>query len=347
VVARIRVETRKAAVAVLVETQIGAGEPPESRLREMFQALGDSARLESLVYETRAAAHAARQRIEQGATFAAEARGAVMAQTYARPDAAPPFMRGQLDPALGDLLFASPAGKLVGPVELKNGWGVARAIKLERGTDAEFAAARPGLAKRAKELGRDEAVKHVVAQLRAKSGVTLDEAFLRGLRGKEATPQQLEHVVATVNGQPMRYAEVFPFIVALDGHMAGPNVKIQFAWRRVDAILLEDLAIERHLDAAPEVKARQPEFERIALADGAARRICATTPPPGEDEIQDYYRRNARAFGRPFEAVLPQAVAGAREEKCAKAAGTRIAELRKKASISVDRAALGRAVASR
>ena len=348
VLARIDRDRRRAAMESLVEKELAPhSDPPESTLREMFQTLNDGLVFESATFETREAADAARQRIEKGSTLVAEARTAVMSRVPPDPEAAQVVMRGQLDATLADALFAAGAGKLAGPVQLPVGWAIARAVRMERGTEEAYRSRRDALVKRARALGKADAVRHISAQLRAKSGVTLDEAFLRALHGSDATPQQLDHVVANVRGYPLRYAEVYAQLAQLgtDGHMAGPNVKVQFAWQRVDALLLENLALERHHDAAPEVKARDAEFERGALAAAAAERIQAAAPPPSEGEIEAFYRRNADAFGKKFEAVLPAAAAGARNEKRARALVGRVTELRSKASVSVDQKALARAFA--
>lgn len=348
VLERIRAETAAAAAAAMLRKDFAErADPPEARLREMFESVSDAAAFESLTFDGREAALAARERIAKGSTLAAEAPRAVMAQLHPKPEAAPAVVRGQLDPALAKALFAAQPGTLVGPVELRLGWGLARALRIHRGTEQEFAARRAALAERAREQARTERVRHVAAGLRAKSGVQLDEPFLRSLRGAEATPAQLDHAVATVNGRPVRYREVHARLAAFgaDGHMAGPGVKIQLAWQRVDSVLLEELAVERGHDRDPEVAALRPELERVALAEGAAIRIQEGVPAPTNREVKQFYERNRKAFGRPLEEVRAAATAGAREEKRGRALEARIAELRGQASVSIDGEALARAAA--
>lgn len=340
---RTRAERRRASVQLLVQKEFTQNTPPsESTVREMFQSLADSVAFESLTFDSRESAQAARERIGKGSTFAAEARTAVTSQLYPAPAAAPAFMRGQLEPALAKELFSAPAGQVIGPVEMKVGWVLARPLKTEKGGEAAFAAQRDSLVKRAKDLSTKEGLKHIFTQLRAKAAVKLDEAFLQALRGLDASAQQLEHVIATVHGAPVRYGEVHALLLRLggDGHMAGPTVRIQLAWQRIDDVLLEDLAIERGYDKAQEIVAREPEFERAGLAVAASERIQASAPPPTEDEIAAFYRRNADAFGQKFEAVLPAAAAGARNEKRVRTLAARVAELRKRASVSVDQKVL-------
>jgi hypothetical protein len=346
---RIRAETASAATELLFEKDFAVRtEPPEARLREMFSSVADAIAYESLTFDGREAALAARDRIAKGSSLAAEAPRAVMSQLYPSAEAAPLVVRGQLDPALAKELFSSPPGTVVGPVELRVGVALARALRISRGTEQDYAARRPALVERARQQANKERLSHVQAQLRAQADVKLDEAFLKGLRGSQATPAELDHVIATVKGRPVRYREVQARLAGFgaDGHLAGPGVRIQLAWQRVDAVLLEQLAVERGFDRAPEVAARRAEIERVALAEGAALRIQESAAPPTDREIEQFYQRNAQAFGRPFKEARAAAAAGARDEKRFRTLEARVAELRRKAVISVDQEALARATAS-
>ena len=81
-------------------------------------------------------------------------------------------------------------------------------------------------------------------------------------------------------------------------------------------------------DITPEATAD----DGIPVIDGA--------PAPSEEEIADFYRANAAAFGRPFAEVLPAVAARAADKKRAAALETRLKELRRSASVTIDRAVL-------
>lgn len=341
--ARVQAELRAAAARALIEDVASRGEVPEATLREMFHGQTDLASCDVLYFETREAAAASAERLRKGLDFVKEAPLAVVARVYPKPADAPPLMRAEMDPALAAALFASAPNQLVGPVETRNGFAVARLHRKEVGTEEQFKARRPALAAHARKRLASEARKHLGEQLRGKSGVTIDEPFLRGLDGLQATPQQLDHVIATVAGAPVRYRDVYPSLRALGGgHMAGPGVKVAFAWEVVEARLIEQAAVERGFLGAPAVVARRPELERAALAAAAVARIQGGAPAPTEDEIEAYHARNKRTLGKDLARALPAAAAGAAAEKKAAAVNRRLGELRAGASIAIDRDAVAR-----
>jgi hypothetical protein len=331
----------RAAAAVAFLDDIGArAQVDDARLRASFHQTSDFASFDALHYETRADADAALKRIRAGATFAQEAPRAVIARVHPNPAAAPPSMRGETDAGFGPVFGAKP-GELVGPLQMANGWAIARLIRKEIGDEAQFAARRPALLRSTRKAIQAEARRHLAEQLSAKTPVQIDESFLGSLDGTSATDRQLDHVIATVKGRPLRYRDIHPTvlaIVAASRHAAGAGVKVSVARQAVQDRLIEDAAFERGFGTAPPVAAQRPEIERTALAAAAAARIQAAAPAPSEKEIESYYERNRAAFGRRFAEVLPAAAAGAAAEKRRAALGARIDALRKKASVSVDAA---------
>jgi hypothetical protein len=258
-------------------------------------------------------------------------------------------MRGEIFPALASALFEAAPGSPVGPVPLTEGFGVARLLRKVVGADAEFEARRSSLAAYARKQVAGRMKGHVIAQLRETSKVTLDEAFLRSIDELEPTDQELQHVIATVAGRPLRYGDILDGVRAIranGGHM-GPSLRIAVASQEVDSRLLQQVAAERGFLNAPEVVAARADHEQAAVGYAALMSIMDSAPPPTERDIADYFQRNAEAFGRPFAQVLPRAAIGAaREKRQAKAVQT-MAALRKKASISIDRGALERAARPR
>lgn len=343
---RVDSELRAAAAVAMVEKEIGArAGANEARLRQSFHATADFVAYDLVVFDSRERAAAALRNIRLGSALEAESRGALVARFQPSAAAASPTLRAQIEAPLADELFRAQPGTVIGPVELATGFALARPLRKEIGTEAEFAARRPSLERYARAQLTSQARQHLAAQLRAKANVKLDEAFLRSVPTGGATAQQLEHVIATVDGRPLPYRDVEASLRALgagSGHLASPGVRIAVALQLVEARLLEDLAVQRGFDRAPEVKARRTEIERAALAAAAAERIRRSTTAPGEDEIRDCYDRNAAGYGRPFEQVLPQVAARAAAEKQEAAVGRRIGALRQGARISVDRAALSR-----
>jgi hypothetical protein len=347
VVARIELERRRAAADALVEKEVGAVNPDDALLREMFHSTADFVSYDALTFEKRDAAEAASRRLVSGAAKPEEeARRADVSRIHPDKEKALPSMRAQLERPLADALFSAALSSWAGPVQVSTGFAVVRPLRREVGTDAAFREKRPALVERARKQLAAQMRKHLVAQLRAAAEVTLDEQFLRSLQGTNATPAQLEHAFATVNGHPLRYRDIYPSVLTLaasiGGHASGPALKRQLASQAVDDRVLEDVAIARGLGDSPHVTARLPEIRAAALAQAAAAAIAAATPAPGEDEIQAFYERNAGRYGRPFAEVLPDVAARAASEKRAEAVRARVEKLRKTAAVSVDRGALTR-----
>jgi len=188
-----------------------------------------------------------------------------------------------------------------------------------------------------------------VARRRATVVVTVDEPFLAATRGTEATPAQLDHPVAMVDGAPIKYRDLLTALARLGsagGHGgASLAMKQQLLGALIDERLLQDLAMERGPDRFPAVVARRADIQRAALAQATAQRILDTGPAPSEAEIEGFYRENAAAFGRPFDQVLPEVAARAADRKHVAALQARLRELRQAATVTIDRSALG-AVAS-
>ncbi len=344
VTAAIERSIRGAAATAFMEDVSARAEIPEAKLRTSFHLIADFASLDVLYYGSRADAEASRKRMRSASDFANEAPRAVVASVNAKPEQAPPVMRGQLDPAFGVVFEARP-GEIVGPFETSNGWALARLIRKEIGSEADFAARRTALLRNVRDQIKGEMRQHLAQQLRAKATVQVDEKFLRSVPVASATPQQLEHVIATVNGRPIRYRDIQPSVIAISAgvpHSSG-GLSVSIASQAVDARLIEDAAMERGFARSPTVTSVRPEIQREALASAAAARIQSSAPPPTEREIESFYERNRKSFGKPFREVLPAAAAGAAAEKRAAALTARLQALRAKASISIDAAVLQKA----
>ncbi len=340
VAAAVDAEIRHVASVALVEFHVARREPDEAELRRSFHATADFVAFEFLAYASEQEARAARQRVDRGSSLAEEAPRAVVARLYPSAAEAPQAMRAQLPGPVASAVFSAPVGEVVGPVEGDKGWMIARVLAREIGSEPDYASRRPSLVEAFQKQVRSATRAHLAQQLRAKNGVALDEAFLKGLQGPAPTEAQLRHVLATVSGKPVTYADVYPRIAAMGGqasHLASPAVRVQLANAVVDDRVLEAFAIERGFDRKPEVVAQRPEIERNALGQALVARIQATVPRPGDREVEAYYRNNAARYGgRPLEKVRAPVEAAALDEKRHEAVQARVARLRAKASVWVE-----------
>jgi peptidyl-prolyl cis-trans isomerase C len=348
--ARFELLQRLEAGALFLRREIeGKISPSDQLLRETFHSTADSAAFEMLAFETSEQAAAALGRIRKGGSFAAEAPRAAHSQLQPHAEMAPLVIRAEMSPALAAALFGATPGSVVGPVELADGFGIVKLLRKNVGTEEEFARKREQLVAYAKIQLAERMKGHVLAQLRTDSKVTVDEAFLRSLPDGEPTAEQLDHVIATTGGGPIRYADLADDVRALSaarGHL-GPSLRVTLAWRLVDQRLLQDVAVARGLLKDPALVALQAEHREAAVGWAAAVRLMDSASAPTDREIGAFFERNAASFDQPLPKVRPQATAGAAREKRQAAFSSGVAALRQKAAISIDRDALARAAKAR
>lgn len=269
-------ERRRLAVDALLARL--APEPTDAQLRELFHLTADTAQLVILKVATEPEARAALERVKAGGDLGAEARRSPDRALAARGGDTGLVARAVLDPAIAKAAFGAEPGSLVGPIELQLGWAIARVVSRQVADESGFPARRDSIAAFAREQQRGHVRSMTVRQLKQKAGVTLDEAFLRtAAQAAPPTEEELEHVVANVNGEPVRFRDIHAALSRLtgpQGHGAGA-VRISFAWTEVERILLEQEALSKGLDQAPSVTVILPGIERYVLASSAAERIAA------------------------------------------------------------------------
>lgn len=279
--AQLASERRRLLAKAFVADTVSRSQLPEETLRSLYHQSGDSAKLVLVKLATREEATASLARVQKGGDLAAEAARGVDPALAATGGKTGLRTRGELDPALAEVVFRAPAGELVGPVQLKLGWGVARVIERTIADEAGFAARRDSIAAFAREQLTAETRRHLGAQLKAKAGVALDEAFLRALGNRsDATPDELDHVLAIVKTTPIRYREIQPAIAqasATSGHFAGPTVKISFAQTAIEEALLAAAGAEHGLESS--VAAAYARVERAVLARAAAIEVGSRAAP--------------------------------------------------------------------
>lgn len=272
-------QRRRLLTQALAEDLAAKAELTDEALRRLYHSSGDSIRLVLVKLGTREEAAAALARVKGGGDLAEEAKRSLDPTLAGRGGDTGPVTRAQLDPALAEEAFRAAAGALVGPVQLKLGWAIARVTERSIADEAGFAERREALASFARRSIAAEARRHLAEQLKARHGVQVDEAFLRSLGTRaDATPAELDHVIATVNGSPIRYRAIHPTIAQIAagvGHGAGPSAKISFARQAVEEQLLAAAAQERGLGASPVVARVLPGIERNVLASALVARLAA------------------------------------------------------------------------
>lgn len=295
VVAEVERERRRLAAQRLLEREIlPAASVDEASLRRLFHMGADTARLRLLVYASQAEAGAAAERLRGAPDFPREAPRAVNGASAPGGELGV-RARGQLDPSLAEAAFAAPIGAVLGPMKLELGWGVAQVQDRRVGDEAEFQAKRDSLRAFAEAQARALVKDHYLRRLREAARIQIDQAFLDGLGTRtEPTAQEAAHVLATVAGRPLRYADIVPQVERLSrgkmgGHLSGPRVKAEIASAEVDRLLLEEEAVRRGRAADPAVEAAVGRYRQMALgrALSAATRRKAR---PSEQDARAWYR---------------------------------------------------------
>lgn len=316
VVAAADAERRRRASARFVEKEIhGAVKIDEPMLREMFHETGDWALLHMIVLASKEEAQALFTRLEKGGDFAAEARHSLDPRGASRKGDLGTSSRGQIQKAVRDAAFSAPLGKLQGPVQLELGWGVWKVTERTIADDAGFQHKRTALRAFAEAQMRSQAKQHYVQQLRRAANVTPDEAFLRTTATRVDLPAaEAQKVVATINGRPLRYAQIASALHSAfggkeGGHFSGLSVKLELFWSIADEMLLEDAALKAGFDKDPTVAAGVASVERTALAAALAAKLRASAPAPTPAEVEAAYKAAAAQFKRPAQRTCSQLLA--------------------------------------
>ncbi len=303
-----------------VEREIAAPyQPSEEQLRELFHQREDLVKVMTLTYATEAEAAAALGRLKGGADFKAEAANSLVprAAASATGPGGGEVLRGQLDPALAAAVFSGPLETWLGPVALKLGFAVAKVSARSEGQEAHFKLRREAIARYARQRYAEEAKSHLVSKQRAKAGVVLDKAFIEAMGKRvEGTPAEMAHVLATVDGAPFTYGELALAVASFGGaagHMTGPTLKTQLAWREIDARLLAGLAVAKGLERDPAVQALVLRAERDILSAAARDQLAAAAR--SADERAALVKAAAQALRRGQaisidEAALARAASG-------------------------------------
>lgn len=252
--------------------------PGDDMLKELYHSSGDTVRLLLSRYGSEPEARAALARVKGGLDLREEAKSSIDPALARKGGDTGTTSRGGLDPALAAVAFRVDVGELFGPVELKLGWAIGRVLERAISDESGFAARREALAAFARRRIAEQTRQHLAQQIRAKHGVKLDESFLRSLGNRtDATPAELDHVIATVNGVALRYRAVHPGIAAVagaGGHLAGPGTKVALAERVLEERLLASAAVQRGLDKTPEVTSALAGLEWNVLASAYAARVA-------------------------------------------------------------------------
>jgi parvulin-like peptidyl-prolyl isomerase len=298
-------ERRRLAGEHLVTKELGAVQPTEAQLLDLYHASGDTVRLRQVLFLSEADARAALGRIAKGGDLAAEAKHSVDPRGRQGSGESGPRTRMDLPPALASLAFSAPLRQVQGPVALDVGFALFEVLERTPADEAGFPARRAALRAFAAAQFQKAARSHLVEQLRRKSGVQLDEAFLQRMGTRlDATPEEAAHVLARVGGRPLRYGEVLADVQALargqaGSHASGARIKVELARSRLERMLLEEEATSRGLGKLPEVEAAAWQHEQAVLAQALDARLRAAVPRPTAAEVEEYFRRHAAEYARP------------------------------------------------
>lgn len=332
--ARLEAERRHLAGQRLEEKELAGGvQVADAELRALFHATADSVKLEILLFDSEHTAAAAVARAGAAGDLQASAASAI------RSSRGEALIRAQVDPRLVERAFAAPIGQVQGPVEASLGWAVFKVLERRLGDEAGFQAQRASLVAHATKRQVAQARAHLVKQLVARSGVKLDEAFLDATpKGTEATPEQAARVIAVVAGRPLTYGDILPAVERINlsrGHKVSAAVKKQVAWQEIEDRLLEEAAMQRGHGDAPEVKARLPALEAVAVTQAYAAQLTAGLPAPTAKEVAAFFERRRAEFGGSLEQAAPQITAHLAAQRRSEAILAKVRELRGKTAVEI------------
>jgi peptidyl-prolyl cis-trans isomerase C len=291
-VAQIEKQRRRLAFDAQAADHAAKAQPRDEQLRELFHSGADSVRLVLVKVETEADARGVLERARKGGDLAAEARRGVDPRLAAAGGDTGEVVRAVLDPALAVEVFRAPVGSLVGPVELKLGWAVARVVSRTIADEAMFPSRREALAAFARERLAAQMRAHLAEQVLREARVTIDEAAIDALGGrKDLTAAELDRPVATAHGRPVPYRDVAHAVdriaSAARGHSVSTRAKVGAVRQELEARLLGEAALANGYGAAPGVVATLGGIERNILAGALAARLAGGPADAAHPKVRE------------------------------------------------------------
>ncbi|HET9554629.1 MAG TPA: peptidyl-prolyl cis-trans isomerase, partial [Anaeromyxobacteraceae bacterium] len=318
VLAEVDAQRRKLAAKHLVEKDLWpAAKVDEAWVRELYHSKADTLHLKAVTLMSEGDAKACLERLKKGAKLADEAQSSLEPRSKAGKGDLGTVARDELDPELAKAAFAAPLKTLSGPVKLTLGWAVFQVDERVIGDEKGFAERRAGLEQYLQSSARIQVRNHYLSQLEKEAGAQLDMKWIEGLGNALGTSaEQQAHVIATIWGKPLRYGDVLPEIFELSrgkegGHLSGPRVKLEVIHQRVADLLLQEAAVRRGHDKAPELAEALAPRRVDALARAYAVKLRAQAGAPSDADVEAEYKSNARLFVRPGHRTCSQILVAA------------------------------------
>jgi peptidyl-prolyl cis-trans isomerase C len=319
VVAEVDAARRKLAATRLVEKDLWpAAKVDEAWVRELYHSKADTVRIETVTLMSEGDAKACLERLKKGTKLSDEALNSLDPRSKASKGDLGTVSRDELDPELAKAAFAAPLKAFAGPVKLALGWAVFRVNERSIGDEKGFAERRAGLEQYLQQSARVQVRNHYLQQLEKEAGVQLDMKWVESLgNGLGTSAEEQAHVLATIWGKPLRYGDVLPEILELSrgmtgGHLSGPRVKLEVIHQRVADLLLQEAAVRRGHDKAPELAEALAPRRADALARAYALKLRSQATPPTDADIEAEYKASAKLFVRPGHRPCSQILVPAR-----------------------------------
>ncbi len=348
--ARVDAERRRLSVQQLLETEVYPSiRATDAEIEALYHLRADQVRISMAARSTRPEAEAALARLRAGGSLLDEAKESPDPLLQAKSGVLGWVARGELVPALSQAAFSAPFDTPVGPIPVPKGFAVIVVHERQIGSDSKMAAEVAELRQKAEVAKREPAVEQFLAKLRKQRHARVDSAFL-GRTGDrlDASPDDLEHVVATAGTLTVRYADVTgPLRQIGDGTAtarASAETKHRLSWTLLDRKLLEDVAGARGANSTPQVVRALRRFERRVLALAYVRKLGDAVPPPSDAEVEARYHARAGEPRAPAEnrASIAEQL---RRERAQSLIDARLAQLRAGARVVIDEAVLAEVVA--
>ncbi len=348
--ARVDAERRRLSVQQLLESEVYPSiRATDAEIEALYHLSADQVRISMTARSTRDEAEAVLARLRAGGSLIEEAKGSPDPLLQAKSGVLGWVQRGELVPALAQAAFSAPFDTPVGPIPVPKGFAVIVVHERQIGSDLKMAPEVTELRQKMQLAKREPAVEQFVAKLRKQRHARVDSAFLERTGDRlDASPDDLEHVVATAGTLTVRYADVTgPLRQIGDGTAtarASAETKHRLSWTLLDRKLLEDMAAARGGNSTPQVVRALRRFERRVLALAYVRKLGDAVPAPTEAEVEARYHARAGEPRAPAEnrASIAEQL---RRERAQSVIDARLAQLRAGARVVIDEAVLAEVVA--
>jgi peptidyl-prolyl cis-trans isomerase C len=295
------------------------------RLDSLYEEIFRTATLRVVTRKDRKEAQALLEEIERGADIAELAREQSQDPYSMRGGLMKGVARLDIAADFAEIIFSSEPGQVGGPVATSSGWTVFRVEAIEPADPQQYERRKGEVQKVLRLQQRDALRSDLLARLREKHEVVLEEDVYKSIVA-EALPdgrllpriENPDAVVVEAGGRVITSAKFGKALAARWDSIASPEVANKIKPVLLDNMTVDELiaaeALSRGYHETAEVDREAHALETRLLVTQYLREVLTPQTEASKDEIEAYFEEHRDEFRRPPRLYVSQLTVATREE---------------------------------